>query len=396
MNEKFLYKYIMVGETDRYFFLERMLCINKLANVALLAENNILVTFGIKETVKKQDDCYLIETPFIIPGACLIFPTNGLEVEENDTEDNNIVLLESNPFRKKSNVNFLNELRKKYPQTHIIVGLMDLPRYQAYTDILPAGEDLRIAEQLYSDSCFETVILKNAEDIQKVLLSHESMFSSWKRCAYLNADRLEEKIENDDILYDFQYLWEELPPNSIRFPEILTQKICSYDSIKKGFEENGEKINFFRKTLNSLNAAKTTQYNDGKVLWECFVDCCYKMLFPANKKGGVFTFTPLYRQTIEESQIAFWNIDEDEKELIKRLEESYFKVFGKSKYAKIIAPAFKDENEYEKILADKNHALFGIRADFSKLLNIYLNKEIINTIQKMLQERSTRLRGLLS
>ena len=396
IQEDFLYCYTVVGEKDRYYFLERFLSINKLTNITLLTEKNIIVTFGINENVSKKDDFWLIETPALIPQTCLFFPTNGLEVPNNGI--GKIILFESNPFCKNSNVTFLETLRTENLKSHIVVGLMDLPRYQAFTDLLPAGEDLRRAIQTYQEYNLDTIVLKEAKDIQKVLDLYESAFSVWKRCLCNNVDLLENKIKNNDIMYDFQYLWEELPPNSIRFPEIQAQKICSYTNIKKVFDENRLTIhnsptNLFLKSFFGENK-KTHKGNI--TLWQSYVDSCYKILFPANNKDGVFVFVPLYRQTIEEAGLAFWDVEEDKKELVQKLKDSFFSTFENSKYACLVTPVFKNEDEYEKNLADKNQSLYGIRAEFSRILNSYVKNGIISIIQGFVQERYERLRGLLS
>lgn len=366
-----LYRYVVIGEKERYIFLDKFLNNNKLANIADMENNDILVLYGVDAIVAKKENVWVITTPYLTPLTCVYLPQDGLSVELTDQNTTDyFLLLEGDPFRRQNNIAFLEKIRENLPHKHLFIGLLDLPRHQAYTDTLPGGEDLRLAQQKYNTSGFDTVILKDREDIQNIFCWHESTYNIWLRDIGKNIIKLEEKIENSDVFYDFQELWEDLPAEGIRFPEIQAQKICSYSYLK----------------LHKLN---------NKILWKNFVEGGYQTLFPSSEKGGVFEFISLYRYSLVECNTAFWNIEEDEKILLKMLEDSYLKMFSSSKFNNITTPMFNDESEYEKYLKDSN-LLFGIRTEFSKLFSEFIKKEIINCIENMLRKRHGRLKEILN
>ncbi len=371
--ERALYRFIVVGNKDRYFFLQKLLSLNNFNNLDLLFKSDIEIVYDKIPTVKNLGYQWEITTPLLIPSVSLYFPSDISIIQlANYSLTNYIFLLEGDPFRRQDNVILLRKIRKDFPQAHIIIGLMDMPRQQAYTDTLPVGEDLRIAQQKYMEDGYDAVVLKEMQDIQIISDWYDPIYNVWQRSIYNNLVNLSERINVLDI--DFKIIWEQLLSDGKRLPETQAQKICSYDTLKRNQNES------------SFDSS----------LWKIYVDGGLKILFPDNKKGGVFDFLSLYQQTLDETNLAIWNINEDEKELINKLKGAYFAMFEKSKYAKIAVPVFNEESDYEKMLSDKKNNLFGIRVEFSKLYKNFIENEILSVIQKMLVERYNRLRGLLN
>ena len=367
-----LYRYLVIGEKDRYSFLDAFLNNDKLLDISNMIKNDIIVLYGEDILAKKKENVWVITTPYLTPLTCLYFPQDGLGeklIEENTSEF--FLLLESDPFRRQNNISFLEKISKKLLHIHIVIGLLDLPRHQAYTDTLPVGEDLRLAQQKYNANGYDTVVLKSREDIQNIFCCNETTYDIWLRDIRDNVARLNEKIENRDIVYDFQYLWEDLPVDSIRFPEIQAQKLCSFNYLKLHKHNN-------------------------RILWNNYVEGGYQILFPASTKGGVFDFLLLYRYSLVEVNTAFWDIEEDEKALLKMLEKRYLDLISKSKYNNVTTPIFNDESEYEKYLSEKSSILFGIRAEFSKSFSEFIKSEIVNCIEVMLRKRYSQLKEFLN
>ena len=372
IQDKSLYNYAVIGERDRYRFLELLLKTEKTFDIAIMIQYDIIVIYGEDTAARKCNNIWEITTPCLTPLTSLYFPQNGLSdslLEQKDTEY--YLLLEGDPFRRQANISLLEKIRTKLPYSHIVIGLLDLPRHQAYTDMLPLGEELRLAIQKYTGEGYDTIVLKERNDVQKIFERYETTYAVWLRRMHNSVAQLAEKIKNDDIVYDFQDLWEDLPVGSIRFPKIQAQKICSYDYLK----------------LHKLN---------DRFLWKNYVKGGYQTLFPSNAQGGVFEFFPLYRYSLEETNTAIWDIKNDEKILLKMLEEDYLSMFSKSEYNKILAPVFNDKSDYEKKLSDKGSILFGIRLEFSKFLSEFITTEILNCMVIMLKKRHRQLKELLN
>ena len=195
--ERALYRYIVVENEDRELFLERFLKIDEFLDMGLLGKRAINFVHGNKTMIEKVNEKWEITTPFLTPFTSLYCPTKFAitQLEKHELSSISILLLEGDPFRRQNNVTLLKKIRKEFQLAHIVVGLMVLPRHQAYTDTLPEGEDLHLAQQKYMEEGYDTVVLKEIQDVIKLSDCYDPLYFAWRRTICHKVTKMDELIQ---------------------------------------------------------------------------------------------------------------------------------------------------------------------------------------------------------
>ena len=364
---KYLEQWLFVGDNSRYVFLKWLLENVSLQPISTLSKHNIVLKYGFKSEVHADKDKLFFQCSKTLPCTCINFPAENFEMEEIDVK--NIIFFEEAPFCRESTYKKIEELRRKYQGSHICIAIMDLPRNQAYSDLLKAGEDVQQAKRKYSDLGYSIITVTSANDIAKVFGWKEASLWYWQQQLVRDMDAFAECIK--DLEADFEFILEDL-----RFDDGIL-------SIK------------FKDALTSYSLFAMAVHLK-KPIWQYFSMLAEEKLFPATKKGGVYEFIDIYLEKMDDSKLCFCDKDTEINLAADKLRSCYRKKFKNSRFTKVSIGRCLTEAEYNKAVNDKGNELYGMRAEFTVLFNSFVENDITDILSTRLMQNYKRMRGLLN
>lgn len=365
VHNKYLTQWLVVGDRSRYILLKWLLGDNNLPVYQELANHKLKLEYGPRVGFVQKEKEWLITTPALLPLSVIYFPVEDDVIEDGIT---NIIYIEEPPFYKASTNEKLLALRGHYPESHFCVVIMDLPRHLAYSDLLQSGEDIALALTKYKEQGYNVKVLVNSDDINNVLDWYEPSDKYWQNVFISDLERLAQRIDDLDI--EFQFILEDLEfDKGILSPEVK-ESFTDYSLVKKACVEQ-------------------------KPVWKNFVEAGGNHLFPVNRDMGIYVFLPIYKGAFEDNKLCFWNIEKDEEQLILELKRAYNKQFSKSHFAFIPQYEMLTESQYVCALENQYSPLYKIREEYNRLYDDFLNKKVLEIIQKHMLNKYQRMRGLL-
>lgn len=311
----------------------------------------------------------MIETPALLPRTMLCFPPgDDLNFLFDTSRKTKYAVLEEFPFGKQNSVDLIRRLKSRGNET--LVVLMDLPRHQGSTDLIPLGEDLNQAMGAYQAEHFDVSIMKSDDDLQSVLHWHRPMYDTWLNRVREHLADLRERIS--EIPYDYPSLEEDWLDDSGILQEQTMDRLFSYQTSKK--EKGGS-------------------------LWDRYAATSRRALFPSSGQGPLTPVANLYRECLD-NPLVFWSVDTDVEAFMDGLQCAFVRLLEKEEskghyHIKTRLSGRLDEDSYLRLVAISGGNGTALNAVFTKKLKDYLCNDVKDFLQERLQQRYQQLEGMI-
>lgn len=375
-EQRYLPDWVILGDSSRTVFLGWLL----LGKQLTAGESSVIwVRDGEVLSILQQAGQWIVETPALLPGMTLCLPPAGEAVPSLETSGRTrYAVVEAFPFRKQSNIDLIQRLEgrnlasrdQKILNREVLVVLMDLPRHQGSTDLVPPGEDLSQALAAYRAEGLDVFSLRDTSALRRMLHWHRPMYDVWVKRAHSYLSELQGRISG--LSADYSFLaedWEDV--GGLLDPQTM-DCLFSYQSAKRGKSGN---------------------------LWNRYAAAANRALFPSAGQSPLAPVEALYRSCLD-NPLVFWSVDADAADFMADLRSLFQKSLDQVESAgdyrrKTRFSGQLDEDSYLDLVARSKNQGTALNAVFSQWLNNYLSKDIKNCLQERLRQRCRQLEEMV-
>lgn len=366
-GQRYLPDWVILGEdSPRRIFMDWLL---RGTTLSAGEDCTVWIRYGARLSIAGQDSQYVVETPALLPRMTLCFPPKGVPAASLETaKGTKYAVLEEFPFGKQSSMDLLKTLGDGGREALMV--LMDLPRRQGSTDIIPPGEDLDKAVEAYRAERFDVSVLRDAGQLGRVLHWHRPMYDAWVEKMRTYLAEMDERVS--DVQYDYRFLVED-------------------------WQDDGGPLQ--EQTMDRLFSYSVSRRERGKSLWDRYAAASIRALFPSSGQGPLTPVEKLYRECLD-NPLAFWPVDADAESFMGELRRLFLKSLEREESTgnyrrKTRFSGQLDEGRYLDLVARSDHQGTALNAVFSRRIRDYLCDDVKRLLRERLRRRYEQLEEMI-